>query len=183
MHMAQNLWFFFKTSTISSIFITTFWLSLVKDLTNCPLNSLIVSFWEHTFWCNFWKMDAFFQLGGLFLSSSASPKIFLWKLTSNSFHQKQIWEVLSIKGIISDGLELLILILVPFSSSKHILYFYPLYVFLLFALYSNLNPVPVLLLPDWKWKKRWLLVDVWLGGKESPQYGFPNMGDVFESPS
>ena len=119
--MAQNLWFFFKTSTISSIFITTFWLSLVKDLTNCLLNSLIVSFWEHTFWCNFWKMDAFFQLGGLFLSSSASPKIFLWKLTSNSFHQKQIWEVLSIKGIISDGLELLILILVPFSSSKHII--------------------------------------------------------------
>jgi hypothetical protein len=28
-----------------------------------------------------------------------------------------------------------------------------------------------------------LLEDVWLGGKESPQYGFPNMGDVFESPS
>ena len=28
-----------------------------------------------------------------------------------------------------------------------------------------------------------MLEDVWLGGKESPQYGFPNMGDVFESPS
>ena len=50
-------------------------------------------------------------------------------------------------------------------------------------LYSNLNPVAVISLLVWKWKKSWLLEDIWLGGRESPQYGFPNMGDVFEPPS
>ena len=55
--------------------------------------------------------------------------------------------------------------------------------FLLVALYSNLNPVAVLRESEWKWKKSWLVEEIWLGGRESPQYGFPNMGDVFEPPS
>ena len=29
----------------------------------------------------------------------------------------------------------------------------------------------------------WLLEDIWLGGRESPQYGIPSMGEVFEPPS
>ena len=55
--------------------------------------------------------------------------------------------------------------------------------FLLVALYSNLNPLAVQAPLEWKWKKSWLLEEIWLGGRESPQYGFPNMGDVFEPPS
>ena len=55
--------------------------------------------------------------------------------------------------------------------------------FLLVALYSNLNPVAVQTLSEWKWRKSWLLEEIRLGGRESPQYGFPNMGDVFEPPS
>ena len=31
--------------------------------------------------------------------------------------------------------------------------------------------------------KRWLLEEIWLGGRECPQYGFASMGDVFEPPS
>ena len=31
--------------------------------------------------------------------------------------------------------------------------------------------------------KRWLLEEIMLGGRESPQYGFASMGDVFEPPS
>ena len=31
--------------------------------------------------------------------------------------------------------------------------------------------------------KRWLLEEIWLSGRASPQYGFPNIGDVFEVPS
>ena len=54
---------------------------------------------------------------------------------------------------------------------------------LLVALYSNLNPVVVQDSSEWKWKKSWLLEDIWLGGRESPQYGFPSIGDVFEAPS
>ena len=39
----------YKTSSISSIFIKTFWFFFVKDLTNRLLFPLIVSFWEHNF--------------------------------------------------------------------------------------------------------------------------------------
>ena len=31
--------------------------------------------------------------------------------------------------------------------------------------------------------KRLLLEEIWLGGRESPQYGPASMGDVFEPPS
>ena len=31
--------------------------------------------------------------------------------------------------------------------------------------------------------KRMLLEEIWLGGRECPQYGFASMGDVFEPPS
>ena len=31
--------------------------------------------------------------------------------------------------------------------------------------------------------KRLLLEEIWLGGRESPQYGFPKVGDVLEPPS
>ena len=29
----------------------------------------------------------------------------------------------------------------------------------------------------------WLLEEIWLGGRESPQYTFPSMGEIFEPPS
>ena len=70
----------------------------------------------------------------------------------------------------------------PFLSSLNIQESI-LYEFLLVELYSNMNPVLVRVWSDWKWKKSWLLEDFWLGGRESPQYGFPSMGDEIESPS
>ena len=76
---------------------------LVKDLTNRPFFPLFVSFWEHTFLlgCNVWKMDDLFQrpLGPNNFNLNFSKKCW-WKLTSHSFHQKNIWEVLiKIEGI------------------------------------------------------------------------------------
>ena len=38
--------------------------------------------------------------------------------------------------------------------------------FLLFALYSNLNPVDVPYPLEWKWKKSWLLEEILLDGAE-----------------
>ena len=54
---------FRKMSAISSIFTNFLNFVLVKDLTNCLLFPLIVSFWKHTFLlgCNVWKKDALFQ--------------------------------------------------------------------------------------------------------------------------
>ena len=67
---------------------------LVKDLTNCLLFPMFISFWEHTFLArmrslkNGWPLLA---LPRAYFSHPLLLKIFFWwKLTSNNFHPKKM---------------------------------------------------------------------------------------------
>ena len=116
-----------------------------------------------------------------------TPLLSLPNLKKTVFNLKSFWTEIIWKSVIlirefpkeKFKFEYISFFLVVGKSEQE----YTLYGFLLVALYSNLNPVAVISWLEKKWMKRWLLEEIPLGGRESPQYGFPIMGDVFESPS
>ena len=83
-----------KMSSISSIFIKTFWIFFWWKILQIVFFFFFSLAFESIFFClgcDDWKMDNLFQrpLGPTF-SILNFPKNFWWKLKSNSFHQKKI---------------------------------------------------------------------------------------------